>query len=76
MKLVDDRPTMFAQLRTTLFKESLDAVKLVDSYDKINEMKDPVNLWKAIVSTHAVNTTSRVPAIQKAATRDTYHNAK
>jgi hypothetical protein len=56
--------------------ESRDKIKEEKDYDTWSQEKDAENLWKAIVATHKVNTTSGVTALKQRSAWVTYVNCR
>ena len=71
-----DRQAMYPFIFSKLSRESEDAVKRHDDYEEFNKVKDVLDLWLAIKSTHLVSTASRVDAVIRKAARDDYFKCK
>jgi hypothetical protein len=67
----EDRPKLYG-----MSVESKDKVAQDEDYEEWHRDKDPEKLWKGIIKTHKVNTTSNVDAVKDLAARKAYQSIK
>ena len=70
------QPAAYEFVWAHLSKESQEALKLDASYDDFNRDKNVLELWMAILAVHSVSDPSRVPAVQKAKTRQVFNSTE
>jgi hypothetical protein len=75
-KMNRDRPKLSGLIRQQMSVESRDAVAQEPDYPLWHEVKDPENIWWAIVKTCKVDCTSNVNEVMELAARKAYQSIK
>jgi hypothetical protein len=70
------KPKLYATILKYLSKESLEAVRKANNWDKVEEEVNPARLWEIIVDKHRVHSTSEVAAIVKQEARNQLQNVR
>ena len=71
-----DKPKLHGLIYQHLSEESKDAIRMDSTFASSNQQRDPLTLWKAIVSTHLVASTAKTADVLKAESRGCYHSVR
>lgn len=75
-KMKDDRHNLFCFIYSYLSEESIDEIKQCDDYEEADNDKDPLGLWKLILSTHMITENTIDQAMIRRNAWEQYNNCK
>lgn len=73
-KMLEDRHNMYSFIYSHLSEESIDEIKQVEGYEEFDTNKDPLELWKAIISTHMITENTLDEGMLRRDAREQYKN--